>query len=102
MYAELQDFLGEEIQWENEKYISELLSMSIQKEQQMLYQRAFASLQPLDSTDRCPDWITRHLQSRYPQLSADLTVKHATKIISAELKNRRQESGIFNVPISFF
>lgn len=89
MYAELQDFLGEEIQWENEKYISELLSMSIQKEQQMLYQRAFASLQPLDSTDRCPDWITRHLQSRYPQLSADLTVKHATKIISAELKKQK-------------
>ena len=88
MFAQLSDFLGEEMQWENSKYISELLSMSIQKEQQMLYQRASAALEPLDPKTLCPDWICRLLNRKYPKQKS-FFIKDARKVITKELKKQK-------------
>ena len=88
MFAQLSDFLGEEMQWENSKYISELLSMSVQKERQMLYQRARAALELSDPEKPCPGWICRLLNGNYPDQKS-LSVKDARKTITKELKKQK-------------
>ena len=93
MFAQLTDFLGDEMQWENSKYVSELLSMSIQKEQQMFFQRTDAALEQLDDGQTCPEWICRQLSERlssftYPSQTPPL-VKGVRKIVVKELKKQK-------------
>lgn len=88
IFALLSDYLGEEIQWENSKYISELLSISAQKEQQMLYQRANTALKQLSEKDTCPEWICQPLRQKFPDVQK-LSAGEAQKIISKELKKQK-------------
>lgn len=88
IFALLSDYLGDEMQWENSKYISEILSISAQKEQQMLYQRANATLCQLPENAPCPEWICQLLRQKFPD-TQKLTAKEAKKIISKKLKNQK-------------
>lgn len=93
IFVQLSEYLGDEMQWENSKYVSELLSMSIQKEQQMLYQRANAALEQLEDDQACPEWISRKLarllsSSKYPTQQF-LSVREAHKIVIKELKKQK-------------
>lgn len=99
IFALLSDYLGEEIQWENSKYISELLSISAQKEQQMLYQRANTTLKQLSEKDTCPEWICQPLRQKFPD-AQKLSAGEAQKIISKELK--KQKTRVRNIQRSDF
>lgn len=84
MFAQLSDFLGEEMQWENSKYISELLSMSVQKNVRCSINAQGLHWNCLTLKSHV-GWICRLLNGNYPDQKS-LSVKDARKTITKELK----------------